>query len=424
MGERSLVWFTKDLRIQDNEFLSSLSQSQTSVVALVFKPLGLSAGQQEFFRQSAMDLQNSLALKNIKLYCIEGSPELEIVKWVQENSIQFVFASSVYNTRDQQTIDKVAIALKANTKAHFKAFDQSTLLHADDIRFVLNRLHPTFTPFRKLVEESWTVRDVALTDFKNLLGFTPIIPPSTQLVDLANSDGAPNLPYHLNGGETAAWQRLKEFLWETRSIDSYKDNRNGMLEKNDSSKFSPWLANGCMSSRSLYHEIKAYEQTYAANDSTYWLIFELLWRDYFKFHSLKIGEQLFKVDGFLKKIKPWLDDEESFLRWCQGETGVDFVDANMKELVQTGWMSNRGRQNVASYFSKQLKMSWTRGAEFFEKHLLDYDVESNWGNWQYLAGVGTDPRDRDFNIQRQAEHYDPDFKYRNKWLGDSSVGGQ
>ena len=123
MGERSLVWFTKDLRIQDNEFLSWLSQSQTSVVALVFKPLGLSAGQQEFFRQSAMDLQNSLALKNIKLYCIEGSPELEIVKWVQENSIQFVFASSVYNTRDQQTIDAVAMALQSKTAAHLKAFD-------------------------------------------------------------------------------------------------------------------------------------------------------------------------------------------------------------------------------------------------------------------------------------------------------------
>ena len=100
---------------------------------------------------------------------------------------------------------------------------------------------------------------------------------------------------------------------------------------------------------------------------------------------------------------------------------MDFIDANMKELVQTGWMSNRGRQNVASYFSKQRKQNWVRGAEFFAKHLVDYDVESNWGNWQYLAGVGADPRDRDFNIQRQAEHYDPDFKYRNKWLKKMAV---
>ncbi len=417
MGQRSLVWFTKDLRTKDNECLNWLDKSQSPAIALVFSPHGLSVFQQAFFRQSVVDLQNKLALKKIKLFCIQGSPEQEIVKWVQENSIQFVLASSAYNTRDQQTIDAVAMALQSKTAAHLKAFDQSTLLHADDFRSVLNRLPPTFTPFRKLVEEAWTVRDVATTDSNNLKGFVPTVPPGTHFVDFANTEGAANLPYTIAGGETAAWQRLKEFIWETRSIDSYKDNRNGMIEKNDSSKFSPWLANGCISARSIYHEIKAYEQMYAANDSTYWLIFELLWRDYFKFHSLKIGEQLFNLAGFLKKTKPWLEDYKSFSRWCQGETGEDFVDANMQELTQTGWMSNRGRQNVASYFSKQLKLNWTLGAEFFEKHLLDYDIESNWGNWQYLAGVGTDPRDRDFNIQRQAENYDPDFKYRNKWLG-------
>ncbi len=424
MAERSLIWFTKDLRTIDNEYLNWLDKSQSAAIALVFSPHGLSVFQQEFFRQSVVDLQNNLALKNMKLFCIQGSPEQEIIKWVQENSIQFVFASSTYNTRDQQTIDAVATALKANTAAHLKTFDQSTLLHAEDIRFVLNRLPPTFTPFRKLVEEAWTVRDAATTDLANLKSFEPSIPLGTQLVDLTNMDGAANLPYSFAGGETAAWQRLKEFLWETRSIDNYKDNRNGMIDKNDSSKFSPWLANGCISARSIYHEIKAYEATNAANDSTYWLIFELLWRDFFKFHSLKIGEQLFNIDGFLKREKFWNDDEDVFLRWQRGQTGEDFVDANMRELVQTGWMSNRGRQNVASYFAKQLRLNWTRGAEFFEKHLLDYDIESNWGNWQYLSGVGTDPRDRDFNIQRQAEHYDPDFRYRNKWLGTSSASGQ
>lgn len=417
MGERSLVWFNKDLRIQDNECLSWLGQSQTPFVALVFRPQGLSTAQGEFFRQSVVDLQNNLATKNIKLFCIEGAPEIEIIKWVNENAIHSVLVSSVYNTRDQETIDKVATQLKSNTSAKMRALDQSTLLHADDIRFVLNQLPPTFTPFRKRVEESWQVREEAPSDLKNLVGFVPFIPNNTTLIDLANNQTGSNLPYDLRGGETAARQRLKEFLWQTRAIDSYKDNRNGMIEKNDSSKFSPWLANGSLSARSIYHEIKAYEKAHAANESTYWLIFELLWRDYFKFHSLKIGKQLFDIGGFLAKPKPWVDDEDTFLRWCNGETGEDFVDANMKELVQTGWMSNRGRQNAASFFSKQLKLNWIKGAEFFEKHLLDYDCESNWGNWQYLAGVGTDPRDRDFNIQRQAKHYDPDNKYQNKWLG-------
>ena len=88
----------------------------------------------------------------------------------------------------------------------------------------------------------------------------------------------------------------------------------------------------------------------------------------------------------------------------------------MIELKNTGWMSNRGRQNVASYFSKIQKLDWRIGAAYFESLLIDYDVHSNYGNWMYLAGVGNDPRDREFNINRQADIYDKDYKFRNNWL--------
>jgi deoxyribodipyrimidine photo-lyase len=96
---------------------------------------------------------------------------------------------------------------------------------------------------------------------------------------------------------------------------------------------------------------------------------------------------------------------------------VDFVDANMIELKLTGFMSNRGRQNVASYLCNDLKLDWRYGAEYFEQQLIDYDVCSNWGNWAYIAGVGNDPRsDRYFNIKKQADQYDADKHYRNLWL--------
>ena len=87
----------------------------------------------------------------------------------------------------------------------------------------------------------------------------------------------------------------------------------------------------------------------------------------------------------------------------------------MKELLQTGFMSNRGRQNVASFLVHQLQLDWRLGAEYFESQLLDYDVSSNWGNWAYVAGVGTDPRERIFNSSKQALMYDPDQKFQNLW---------
>lgn len=91
----------------------------------------------------------------------------------------------------------------------------------------------------------------------------------------------------------------------------------------------------------------------------------------------------------------------------------------MTELNQTGWMSNRGRQNVASYLAKIVKIDWRLGAAYFEKKLIDYDASSNWGNWAYLAGVGQDPRDRIFNTASQAQRYDKEGHYRRLWLKDS-----
>ena len=103
-------------------------------------------------------------------------------------------------------------------------------------------------------------------------------------------------------------------------------------------------------------------------------------------------------------------------KWINGTTQEPFVNANMIELKNTGWMSNRGRQNVTSYFAKELNLDWRIGATYFESLLLDYDVHSNYGNWMYVAGVGNDPRNRKFNVQRQADMYDPNHKFRNIWL--------
>ncbi len=189
-----------------------------------------------------------------------------------------------------------------------------------------------------------------------------------------------------------------------------------MLHWDDSTKFSAWLNQGCLSARTVFHELKRYEAANGANESTYWVVFELLWRDYFKFLSRRYEEKIFHPSGLKgSAVKPHSESAERFEAWKQGKTGNPFIDANMIELRETGWMSNRGRQNVASYLIHSLEVPWTWGAAYFENQLIDYDPDVNWGNWLYLSGKGTDPRARVFNPLRQAEQYDPSQEYQRKW---------
>jgi deoxyribodipyrimidine photo-lyase len=224
------------------------------------------------------------------------------------------------------------------------------------------------------------------------------------------------LPF--TGGETAAISRLNHYFFETKSISNYKETRNGLIGANYSSKFSAWLALGCISPRFIYHELKKYESEFGANESTYWLVFELLWRDFFRFMFKKHQSKMFQPSGIAaEKEIPKSVSDQLLQQWINGTTKEDFVNANMIELKLTGFMSNRGRQNVASYFCNDLKLDWRYGAAYFEQQLVDYDECSNWGNWAYIAGVGNDPREsRYFNIEKQATVYDKTKSYRNLWL--------
>lgn len=218
------------------------------------------------------------------------------------------------------------------------------------------------------------------------------------------------------GGEDEALKRINDYFWEGDQLKKYKFTRNGLMGANYSSKFSPWLANGSLSPRYIYWEVKRYEQERKSNVSTYWMIFELIWRDFFRYSAMTYGNDIFKQDGIQQKERKWRQDKESFKRWAEGRTGIPFIDANMGELNRTGYMSNRGRQNVASFLAQNLNIDWRMGAEYFESKLIDYDVCSNYGNWMYNATVGQDPRNRYFNILKQAEKYDKKGDYVRHWL--------
>ena len=163
-----------------------------------------------------------------------------------------------------------------------------------------------------------------------------------------------------------------------------------------------------------------FETERVENQSTYWLKYELLWREYFHALGLFCGDRLFYLSGVRHRLMAWRDDSAAFERWTTGNTGCPIVDACMRELAATGFSSNRGRQLVASFFVKYLKLDWRLGAAWFEHHLIDYDPCSNWGNWQYLAGVGTDSQDRVFSMLKQSERYDGDGTFVRRWLPELS----
>ncbi|KAJ9702206.1 hypothetical protein PVL29_004106 [Vitis rotundifolia] len=294
----------------------------------------------------------------------------------------------------------------------------STMYHIEDLPFSTSSLPDVYTQFRKSVESKCTIRICIRTPTS--LGPPPNIEdwgsvPSINQLGLHEEKVSRGMRFI--GGEAAALSRVNEYFWKKDLLKVYKATRNGMLGPDYSTKFSPWLASGSLSPRFIYQEVKRYEKERQANDSTYWVLFELIWRDYFRFLSVKYGNSLFHQGGPRKVEARWSQDQTMFEAWRDGCTGYPLIDANMKELSATGFMSNRGRQIVCSFLVRDMGIDWRMGAEWFETCLLDYDPCSNYGNWTYGAGVGNDPReDRYFSIPKQAKTYDPEGEYVAFWL--------
>ena len=322
----------------------------------------------------------------------------------------------------EYTSEEIAVERKLAQRLSLRTFHNSPMIHPDDVTFEIDRMPEVFTAFRKKVERYSEVRQ-SFNSPKSIA--SPAIEASEvpSLTDFGfaafQRDQRAVLPF--KGGALEAWKRLEHYFWDTEKLSVYKETRNGLIGADYSSKFSPWLAHGCISARAIYDEVEKYEDEIEKNDSTYWLKFELLWRDFFKYTAMRYGTRIFQPNGIKDSQKKWGYRPKAMQKWIDGETGDDFVDANMIELKTTGFMSNRGRQNVASYLVHKLNLDWRAGAAWFESMLIDYDVASNYGNWIYAAGVGNDPRDRVFNTQKQAGMYDKDKAYRNRWLRSESV---
>ena len=269
----------------------------------------------------------------------------------------------------------------------------------------------------------------------------------------------PRSAFPFSGDEASALARLRHFLFDSDGLRHYKASRNGLVGTEFSSKFSPFLGIGSLSVRRIWQELLRYEalqRTDAGGDAgtgnggdgggggsvqptrkgarespgkgagegagegCEWMRQELLWREFFLWSERRHGA-IFHAPGGIQGRPPQGEpDRERFRRWTLADCGHPLIDAQLRELLATGYLSNRGRQWVASHFVNELRLPWTWGARFFEWMLIDAHPALNSGNWAYLAGVGSDPRSfggspRRFDLERQVSIYDPQELHRQLW---------
>jgi len=422
-----LVWFNKNLRSQDNEALFRACKNHDNVISVYFlDPRGFEVTnygfkktavfRAQFLLETLKDLKEQLKKLNITLLIFNKTPESYITFLCEKYNIDTIYAQKEWTDEEDKIICKVKNTIPKEVT--FNEYYDQFLFHPDDIKMSISDIPKIFTQFRKYLEKYIPIREVNHTipkETSNLLKEKTQIPSLTAL-GYDSFKINQNSAFPFLGGENEAFKRIDHYFFNTKKLARYKKTRNGLVGTDYSSKLSSWLANGSISAKQIYSKVKEFEKIHLKNDSTYWLVFELIWRDFFKYISLKHHNYIFKIEGILNKNYDWKNDDKTIQQWIHGETKEPFVNANMIELKKTGWMSNRGRQNVASYFAKELHIDWRIGAAYFESTLIDYDVHSNYGNWMYAAGVGNDPRDRKFNIQLQSEKYDANKEFRNLWL--------
>lgn len=422
MYKTGLIWFNNDLRVHDNPALLEASQNCERLICVFCfdeawdRPTGLNArpmgdSRHQFLIQSLQDLSLQLAARGQALIILSGNPVALLSDVISRYQVELVVRShhvGVYENRQWQHL-RVDFP-----RLTFKTVHTHTLFQPEQLPFVIDNLPASFSQFRKQVEHLPVMQASLMPKrlapaVRELLRESQKI--STQQV----------FTQDFEGGESAALAHLDAYFASDAPL-KYKQFRNELDGWSHSTKFSPWLANGCLSVRQLVQTLKQFEQAHEANESTYWIFFELLWREYFQWVALKLGHKLFRAQGVSSTKRRCCFYPERYQKWCHGNTPYPLVNALMKQLNQTGYMSNRGRQIVASCFVNELELDWRFGAAYFEQQLIDYDVASNWGNWQYIAGVGMDPRGgRHFNIDKQTRQYDPEARFIRQWHGEVTM---
>ena len=407
MKKISLCWFRRDLRIEDQTALFYALQQEEQVLPLfIFDRHILDALEDKtdarvtFIYQQIASLKAFFEKQGSSMLVKYGHPEQIFQELVQEFEVQTVYTNRDYEPYAQSR-DAQVEALLGKKNIPFLTFKDQVIFEPGEILNGSGEFYKVFTPFSRNWLEKFRqtrVQPLPEANWKNLFPCSPL----------------PFITLSKMGFEASSLE-IPSTQVEDAILKEYEAQRNFPAVRG-TSRLGIHLRFGTLSIRSL--ALKA-----ASLNATY--LNELIWRE---FYMMILGNAPQVVDRAFKPQYhriPWRTNEEDFQAWCEGRTGYPIVDAGMRELNATGFMHNRVRMIVASFLTKHLLIDWRWGEAYFAKKLLDFELASNNGGWQWAAGTGTDaqPYFRVFNPDSQTEKFDKDLRYIKKWvpeLGTSS----
>lgn len=406
-SKRSLFWFRRDLRLHDNHGLyQALKGSDPVLPIFIFDKEILESLKDKadirvgFIHHALGEMQATLQANGSSLYILHDTPIQAFEKLTKEFEIAAVYTNHDYEPYAIDRDNEVGRFLESKG-IPFHTYKDQVIFERNEVVKSDGSPYTIFTPFSKIWKEKYTAqkkeRYPSEKHLDNLLETKPFPFPTLKQIGFeeVKVDIPPKAP-------------------DKEIIQHYDETRN-LPYKNGTSRLSVHLRFGTVSVRELAAKAAAW------NDQ--WLN-ELIWREFFMmilWHFPNVVTESFKSK--YDRI-PWRNNEAEFKKWCAGETGYPMVDAGMREMNATGLMHNRVRMIVASFLTKHLLIDWRWGEAYFAEKLVDYELSSNNGNWQWCAGCGCDaaPYFRIFNPSEQQKKFDPDMIYIRKWIKNFKPG--
>jgi deoxyribodipyrimidine photo-lyase len=393
----NLFWFRRDLRLHDNRGLhEALSKKNPVIPIFIFDSyiLGRLRNKKDprvTFIYKALELiQENLIKKGSTLRIFVGKPEEIIFNLINQYPIDCIFANKDYEPYAKERDEKIK-----KLHSNFFTFKDHVIFEENEVTKSDGNPYTVFTPYSKKWKEKFQV-------------ITPNNYSIASLEDYFFKSEPIPMPTMDDIGFTFSEMQFPPIAISNHIIKNYDQTRN-FPSIQGTSRLGIHFRFGTISIREKAHKAKGLNEVF---------LNELIWRDFYSMilhHFPRVAENCFKPE--YDQIE-WVNNEDHFECWCNGMTGYPLVDAGMRELNHTGYMHNRVRMITASFLTKHLLIDWRWGAAYFAEKLLDFDLASNSGGWQWAAGCGTDaaPYFRIFNPQAQQEKFDANFEYIKKWI--------
>ena len=398
----NIFWFRRDLRLEDNHgFYEALKADKPVLPIFIFDETILSKLPEDdarvtFIHENLQAMQDILKKEyNSTIAIYHGTPEVVYKQLIENYAIASVFTNRDYEPYALER-DKNIESLLTHNNINFKTYKDQVIFERDEIVKKDGTPYRVYTPFSRVWIDEYNRNQTSFFPSEEFLNNTL---KDTKLPNLSLTDI----------GFQEAKVKVEHYTVTPTLIADYEATRNFPAQDN-TSKLGPHLRFGTVSVRKMVKE--------ASKQQNITFLKELIWREFFTqilWHFPHTAKDCFKPK--YERIE-WRNNEIEYKAWCNGQTGYPLVDAGMRQLNETGFMHNRVRMLVGSFLCKHLLIDWRLGEAYFALKLHDYDMSSNIGNWQWVAGCGVDasPYFRIFNPTTQIEKFDKQHEYIKKWV--------